>query len=130
MNALGDRGDGDEVVKLMHKSNMQSPKTYYLGCVFGYLAAIITTVVVMFVFDHGQPALLYLVPALLIATTLIALAKGEFKKLWEYTEENIVNDPEDGEEEESETDDKDKKPSPVKAKKVTSPSKTKPEKVD
>ena len=72
----------------------KSPKTYYLGCVIGYLVAIITTVVVMLLFDHGQPALLYLVPACLGSTTMIALCKGDLKKLFDYSEENLVDDPE------------------------------------
>ena len=96
-DALADRGEQDEVLKMLHRANANAPKTYFIGNVVGYLLAIITTVVIMLVFDHGQPALLYLVPACLGATSLIALAKGEFKKLWEYSEENIVDDPEEEE---------------------------------
>lgn len=97
VNALSDRGDDDSVLKLLHKSNANSPKSYFIGCVIGYLIAIITTVVVMIVYDHGQPALLYLVPACLGSTLIISFINGENKKLWEYSEETMVNDPEEEE---------------------------------
>ena len=99
MNALSDRGDGDEVLKILRRTNVTAPKSYFLGCVVGYLLAIITTVVIMILFDHGQPALLYLVPACLGSTLIISLINGEFKKLWEYSEEHMVNDPEEEEDE-------------------------------
>ena len=83
VNALASEGDRDDaILKKLYRSYQTCPKSYYLGCVVGYLLAIITTVVVMILFDHGQPALLYLVPACLGSTTLIALCNGEFKKLW------------------------------------------------
>jgi len=45
----------------------------------------------MFIFDHGQPALLYLVPGVLGATTITAHLEGEFEgimesKLMKHTE--------------------------------------------
>ena len=46
----------------------------------------------MLVFDHGQPALLYLVPAVLGSTLINAVRFGEFSTIWEFTEENFVND--------------------------------------
>ena len=55
--------------------------------------AIIATVVVMLIFDHGQPALLYLVPGVLLSVVFIALAKGELKMMWEFSEERFTNDP-------------------------------------
>ena len=64
-----------------------APKHYFLAVIIGYLIAIITTIVVMFVFNHGQPALLYLVPGCLLAVAITALVKGEFKKVTEFVEE-------------------------------------------
>ena len=43
----------------------------------------------MYVFNHAQPALLYLVPGTLIPSTLTAFFSGEFKELWDYDEEKI-----------------------------------------
>jgi len=54
------------------------------------MIAIITTVIIMLVFDHGQPALLYLVPACLLSVIINALRLGEFKKIWEFNEEEII----------------------------------------
>ena len=62
----------------------------------GYLAAMICTIIVMLVFDHGQPALLYLVPGVIIAVMGTSAAKGEFSKMWDFDEEvYITNENED-----------------------------------
>ena len=36
--------------------------TFFMAVLVGYALAILATVVIMIVFDHAQPALLYLVP--------------------------------------------------------------------
>lgn len=69
---------------------IECPKSYFWAVNFGYLLAIICTIVVMLVFDHGQPALLYLVPGCLIAVLGTALVKGEFTEMWEFNEEEFV----------------------------------------
>jgi minor histocompatibility antigen H13 len=51
----------------------------------------IVTVVVMNIFKHGQPALLYLVPSVLIALWGTALVRGEFKLMWRYTEDGSID---------------------------------------
>jgi len=77
---------------MLQRAALSAPRPYFYGCVLGYIIAIVTTVVIMLVFDHGQPALLYLVPACLGATLINALRFGDLKNLWDYTEENFVND--------------------------------------
>lgn len=62
------------------------PKPYFYATIVGYLVGMITTVVVMQVAAHAQPALLYLVPGVLISLWGTALVKGEFRLLWEYSE--------------------------------------------
>lgn len=64
-----------------------APKHYFLSVIVGYLIAIITTIVIMFIFNHGQPALLYLVPGCILAVLICALVKGEFTKVYEFAEE-------------------------------------------
>ena len=64
-----------------------APKHYYLAVVVGYLIAIITTIVIMFIFNHGQPALLYLVPGCIMGVAITAVVKGEFKLMSEFVEE-------------------------------------------
>ena len=42
----------------------------------------------MLVFEHGQPALLYLVPGVCLSVIFTSLARGEFNKMWTH-DENI-----------------------------------------
>lgn len=64
----------------------QFPKPYLYATIFGYLAGMVMTVVVMQVAQHAQPALLYLVPGVLLSLWGTALAKGDLKALWHYSE--------------------------------------------
>jgi hypothetical protein len=52
----------------------------------GYVAGLATTIVVMNVFKAAQPALLYIVPAVLGAVGLHALATGQLVALWRWSE--------------------------------------------
>ena len=62
------------------------PKTYFYASVTGYILGMLTTVSIMHIFKHGQPALLYLVPGVLLSLWGTALYKGELKMMWKYTE--------------------------------------------
>lgn len=73
---------------MVTKAN-DAPKHYFMVVVVGYLIAIITTVVIMIIFNHGQPALLYLVPGCLLSVALLGAIKGEFSKMWEFNEEKF-----------------------------------------
>jgi len=44
----------------------------------------------MLVFDHGQPALLYLVPGCLLAVLGTAALKGEISLMWNFDEEEFT----------------------------------------
>ncbi|PYH45393.1 aspartic endopeptidase [Aspergillus saccharolyticus JOP 1030-1] len=77
------------------------PKTYFKASVVGYLVGMVATLVVMQIFDHPQPALLYLVPGVLISLWGTALVRNEIGEMWEFSEED-----EDDNEEEEETDNK------------------------
>lgn len=92
VNNLSEKGEAGEVVQILRKAAQTAPRPYFYGSVIGYIIAIITTVIIMLVFEHGQPALLYLVPAVLGATLINAVRFGEFNSIWEFTEENFVND--------------------------------------
>ena len=63
-------------------------KTYFNATIVGYILGMVTTVVVMQVAEHAQPALLYLVPGVLGAFWGTALFRGELNTLWRYTEED------------------------------------------
>ncbi|EXJ75534.1 uncharacterized protein A1O5_00040 [Cladophialophora psammophila CBS 110553] len=62
------------------------PKPYLRATILGYLAGMIVTVVVMQVAQHAQPALLYLVPGVLLSFWGTALVRGDLKELWHYSE--------------------------------------------
>ena len=62
------------------------PKPYFYATIVGYLVGMVTTVVVMQIAAHAQPALLYLVPGVLISFWGTALVKGELRLLWQYSE--------------------------------------------
>jgi minor histocompatibility antigen H13 len=66
-------------------------KIYFKASIVGYIIALIVTVVVMYIFKHGQPALLYLVPAELIALWGTALVRGEVSLMWGYTEDGSID---------------------------------------
>jgi len=57
----------------------------YLNSVMvAYVLSLITTVAIMLFFNAAQPALLYIVPYVLIASLVTACSRGEFKELWDY----------------------------------------------
>lgn len=87
----------------IYKQAIESPKHFFIAVNFGYLIAIICTVVVMLVFDHGQPALLYLVPGCILSVLSVSWWKGELSDLWNYNEDEYITSPE---EEETEDDTK------------------------
>ncbi|KAK5949344.1 hypothetical protein OHC33_009697 [Knufia fluminis] len=62
------------------------PKPYFKATMVGYVLGMIATLLVMQVWQHAQPALLYLVPGVLISFWGMALSKREIKLLWNYDE--------------------------------------------
>lgn len=43
----------NSTIKYLVKHAIEAPKHYFISCLIGYLIAIITTVVVMIIFNHG-----------------------------------------------------------------------------
>ncbi|OJD29882.1 signal peptide peptidase [Diplodia corticola] len=62
------------------------PKPYFTATMIGYVVGMLATLVVMQVAKHAQPALLYLVPGVLIACWGTALVRGEVKEMQEFSE--------------------------------------------
>lgn len=62
------------------------PKTYFQASMTGYVGAMITTLAVMEIFGHAQPALLYLVPGVLGCLWGTAFFNGDISLMWNYTE--------------------------------------------
>jgi len=96
-------GEGEDVstMRYLAKQALECSKSYFFAVNIGYLLAIICTVVVMLIFDHGQPALLYLVPGCLIAVLTTALIKGELSLMWEFTEDEFITPPDDDEDDDA-----------------------------
>lgn len=83
------------------------PKPYFTATVVGYVIGMLATLVFMSVFQHAQPALLYLVPSVLISLWSTGLVRGELKQMWTYTEaitgEQIDNEEPESDNKESST---------------------------
>lgn len=62
------------------------PQPTFLGTLVGYVLGLAVTLVVMYVYNHAQPALLYLVPAVLISSVVVATIRGELPDLLGYRE--------------------------------------------
>lgn len=59
-------------------------KPYFRACVLGYVAGLVMTMVVMHVFQAGQPALLYLSPSCSLSVVIVAWWRGELPTLWHW----------------------------------------------
>ena len=64
----------------------------FLWTFFGYFMGILSTLVVMNVFMHAQPALLYLVPGCLIFSSLAALVGGYFSSFFSFDENESLKE--------------------------------------
>jgi minor histocompatibility antigen H13 len=69
------------------KNKKAVSKLYFYVCYISYFIGLVTTIAVMHIFKAAQPALLYLVPACVGSSTLLALIRGEMGTLLAYTEE-------------------------------------------
>lgn len=67
------------------------PKPYFHATLTGYLLGMLTTLAVLLVFRHGQPALLYLVPCVVGSAYLTGWWRGELKYMWQYTEDGSLD---------------------------------------
>ncbi|XP_011147251.1 minor histocompatibility antigen H13 isoform X2 [Harpegnathos saltator] len=74
------------IALLLRFDNSLSRKTnvYFYSTFFAYFMGLLITIMIMHLFNHAQPALLYLVPACLGTPLLLALVKGDLKALFSY----------------------------------------------
>lgn len=72
------------IALLLRFDNSLSRKTnvYFYSTFFAYFMGLLATMMIMHLFNHAQPALLYLVPACLGTPLLLALVKGDLKALF------------------------------------------------
>ncbi|POS85147.1 hypothetical protein EPUL_002033 [Erysiphe pulchra] len=62
-------------------------KVYFWASMIGYVVGLVVTLFVLKIFNHAQPALLYLVPGVLLSLWGTAWARGEIKTMYDYTED-------------------------------------------
>lgn len=62
------------------------PKPYFYASLSGYTIGMVTTLGIMQVYGHAQPALLYLVPGVLGSLWGTAYLRGDAKLMWQYNE--------------------------------------------
>ncbi|OAA62413.1 signal peptide peptidase [Niveomyces insectorum RCEF 264] len=69
------------------------PKPYFRTAMVAYVVGLLLAMGVMLATGRGQPALLYLVPSLVLATWGRALVRGthELRALWAYTEDGALD---------------------------------------
>jgi len=65
-------------------SKKSKARIYFYSTLIAYFMGLISTILVMHLFKHAQPALLYLVPACIATPLLVALIRGEIKSLFAY----------------------------------------------
>ena len=70
-------------------------KVYFKASLIGYVIGLITTLIVLNIFQHGQPALFYLVPTVLGSLWGTALVRGDLMLMWGYTEDGSLDQEED-----------------------------------
>lgn len=62
----------------------RNSKIYFYSSFVAYVLALFCTIFVMHVFKHAQPALLYIVPLCVLIPLMVALIKGDLKKMFKY----------------------------------------------
>lgn len=71
-----------DAVKIGEKAS--NTFVYLNSVMVAYFLSLVTTVSIMLFFNAAQPALLYIVPFVLIATVGVAVSRGELMELWKY----------------------------------------------
>ncbi|KAI1815638.1 signal peptide peptidase-domain-containing protein [Poronia punctata] len=93
----GDRFWGTKLTKMFSPDATPAlrasafPKPYFHAALAGYLLAMVTTLWMLIVFNHAQPALLYLVPGVVIAVWATGFIRGEIGEMWKYTEDGSLD---------------------------------------
>ncbi|TAQ85548.1 hypothetical protein B7494_g6127 [Chlorociboria aeruginascens] len=72
--------------------NARFPKVYFTASIIGYVIGMLATLIALSIYKHGQPALLYLVPGVLISLWGTALIRGEVNEMWRYTEDGGIGE--------------------------------------
>ncbi|KAI4679252.1 hypothetical protein J4E81_010505 [Alternaria sp. BMP 2799] len=74
------------------------PKMYFNASLVGYVGGLVATFAALHLMNHAQPALLWLVPGVLLSLWTTALIRGEIALMWQYSEEIVEEATEAGKE--------------------------------
>ena len=80
------------------------PRPYFTVSLLFYSIGIIATLVALNVYKTGQPALLYIVPSLMLGISGYSYMKGEFAQLWSFSDSVKSFGEEDGDDDDSDDD--------------------------
>lgn len=72
----------------------RTPSTYFITGVSSYAVGLLLTIIVLQITQHGQPALLYIVPSLLVGTLSVTFMRGDLNALFRFIDD-IEYDEED-----------------------------------
>ncbi|CAI9732856.1 signal peptide peptidase-like 2B [Octopus vulgaris] len=61
---------------------VRAKKLYLVISIFGYLLGLLLAFVALTLMQAGQPALLYLVPTVLLSAVIPSCCRGEFREMW------------------------------------------------
>ncbi|KAL3710959.1 hypothetical protein TMatcc_004756 [Talaromyces marneffei ATCC 18224] len=62
------------------------PKPYFYASIIGYISGMVATLIAMQFSQHAQPALLYLVPGVLISLWSTAYFRNELDSMWSFSD--------------------------------------------
>lgn len=98
MLGLGDIMIPGVVVAMLYRFDMKrgagpdAPTPYFYAAFIAYMMGLILTFIILHVWQHPQPALLYLSPIGMLTPLCQALLRGEVKELFEYGEDQEDSD--------------------------------------
>ncbi|XP_046970195.1 minor histocompatibility antigen H13 [Vanessa cardui] len=72
------------------KSLKRNSEFYFRATFSAYILGLLATILVMHIFKHAQPALLYLVPACLGTPLTLALLRGDINALFNYEDQPAI----------------------------------------
>lgn len=71
--------DVDRNISRKVKTLKQFALTYFTTAFIGYIVGIVATFAAMYIFDHPQPALLFLVPTCTLSVLILSIVKGDLE---------------------------------------------------
>lgn len=74
------------------RKNFTFPKPYFTCALGAYMLALTMTIWVMHYMHAAQPALLYISPACILSTVILAWQRDEIASVWSYSEDSSRND--------------------------------------